>query len=234
IDVDNSNNIYVVGGRGVLSDDYAEEGVITKLDQSGNILWERTYNTNYRNLLVDVTINSSNELIILGSSGTDNQNQFWVIKTDTNGNIIWQNTIGNGYGFPRQIIPTNDGNYVFACYSWGAYDISNGYLYKISDEGSILWEKLADISTIYSITQLADNSLVASGYDDGSLTHITYNKFDSEGNSIWNKEYMEEYTYLYGRYITSDPDGGFRIISNRDKIYFYPGDNPKLMLLKFD
>src|SRR5690606_22094276 len=128
IDVDNSNNIYVVGGRGVLSDDYAEEGVITKLDQSGNILWERTYNTNYRNLLVDVTINSSNELIILGSSGNDNQNQFWVIKTDTNGNIIWQNTIGNGYGFPRQIIPSNDCNYVFAGYSWGAYDISNGYL----------------------------------------------------------------------------------------------------------
>tara|TARA_B100000795_G_C22766198_1_gene425812 strand:- start:74 stop:1540 length:1467 start_codon:yes stop_codon:yes gene_type:complete len=249
--LDLQGNIYLAGGRGSSDPEVPQEAVLTKLNNSGEIIWEKVFKSSFRSFFNDIIINSSDQLIILGSvetSGTTmeeyiqgpssvEQIDFWVLKTNTDGEIIWQNTFGDGgYDFPSKIIFKSNGNYVFAGYSWGAYDISQGRIFEISPEGNEEWNVFTGLTSTFSIAETLDNGFIATGRIDidSYNTNVGLYKFDNYGNEEWNQKYSEYATYLNGSGVIVENDGGFRISGSRNKYYFNDNDKPMIIIYKTD
>ncbi|MGQ0829078.1 MAG: T9SS type A sorting domain-containing protein [Bacteroidota bacterium] len=112
-----SNNGNVIGNHG--GADYW----IVKLDNSGNIQWQKTLGgtQNDYGRCIQQTIDGG--YIIAGNANsndvdvTDNRGlaDYWIVKLDNSGNIQWQKTLGgtqNDYGWFIQ--QTADGGYIVA------------------------------------------------------------------------------------------------------------------------
>ena len=247
---DSHGDIFLAGGRGSSDPEVQQEAVLTKLNSSGEIIWEKAFKSSFRSFFDDIVINSSDQLIILGSSETSGttmeeyiqgpstveQIDFWVLKTDKEGNILWENTFGDGrYDFPSKIIIKGNGNYAFAGYSWGAYDISEGRIFEINSEGSEIWNISNKLSSTFSLAETLDGGFITTGHVDfGSFGALGIFKFDSQGKEEWNKKYQEYSTYLYAWAVLVENDGGYRIAGRYTKNYYYGDEKPELLIYKTD
>ena len=227
---DSNGNIFIVGGRGSSEPEVVQEAVLTKLSNSGEILWENIFIPSLRSFFNDVIINSLNELIILGSTETSGitwdeyingpssieEIDFWVLNITNEGDVLWENTFGDGrFDFPSKIITKSNGNYVFAGYSWGAYDISEGRIFEINLDGTEIWNISNELSSTFSVAETLDGGFITTGHVDfGEYGALGIYKFSSNGIEEWNKKYQRSFTSLYGRSILIEEDGGYRVASN--------------------
>ncbi|MFT4805344.1 MAG: hypothetical protein ACI9YE_002560 [Psychroserpens sp.] len=240
---DSEGNIFIVGGRGSDNSDIKQQAVLTKLNSSGMIQWEKIFEPSRRNFFHDIVITNTNNLIVLGSTETnggtstqDEQIDFWALKLTNEGEVLWQNTFGDGrYDFPRKIIIKNNGNYAFAGHSWGAYDRSEGRIFEINSEGNEIWNVSTELSSTFSIAETLDGGFITTGHvvfgDYGALGIY---KFSSTGAEEWNKKYQESFTYLYGHSVLPEEDGGYRVAGSLSKNYYYGEEKPELLVYKTD
>jgi hypothetical protein len=237
---DSNNNFYLVGLRGSSEPEpgHSKEAVVLKIDFNGNLIWEKIHKISFLYSLDDMVIKSQNEIYVLGSSETNGVTpDFLVVKMNNQGDIIWQNTFGDGrYDFPKQIIIKSNNNIVFAGYSWGAYDISGGRIFEIDSEGNEIWNISTELPFIFSIAETLDGGFITTGhlkFHDSNALGIY--KFSSSGIEEWKKTYLENYTYLSGRSILIEEDGGYRIAGSFSKTnYFNVGEKPELLIYKTD
>lgn len=247
---DTSGEIYLVGGRGNPDSFKKQLGVVTKISQDGEIIWEKVFDDTYRGFFDDVVLDD-NHLIIFGSKevsgvtpeeeymeGSSAENiDFWVLKLDLNGTLVWQKTYddGGGYAFPRRILISRDNNYFLAGFSWGAYDIGSGKILKIDTSGNLIFEISSDLSAINDIYETHDGGLIATGkVDFASSSGLGLSKFDKQGNLEWNQIYQETFTYLSGHGVLQLEDGGYFIVGGSAKNYYYDNDRPQILIYKTD
>ena len=95
---------------------------LVKFDDSGDLLWEKSYGGPAFDAAHSVSIANDGGFIISGNSksfGGDlisnfGENDLWIIKTDTEGNIKWQSTIGGtNLDFGYDAFETADGSLIF-------------------------------------------------------------------------------------------------------------------------
>ena len=94
-----TQDLYVSSGINTIKNPEIFKPKIMKIDASGNIEWQRIYDTNskeYHHFNISNTANG--DLILVGSSGNFYSIGFredaFMSKIDTNGNIIWTNAYG--------------------------------------------------------------------------------------------------------------------------------------------
>ena len=243
---DSKGNIYLVGGRGSADPHIHEEAVLTKLDPSGNVLWEKSYLNSIRNFFDDILITPNDELLILGSMETSDKSfqesiinggeqiDFWVLKATEEGEELWSKTYGDGrYDFPKDIIQLSNGNFAFAGFGWGAYDISKGRIFQIDPDGNEIWNITSDLSRLNSIAETHDNGLIATGRVNPN-EELGIFKYDADGNEVWTKTDYEFAAYMYGYAVLAEDDGGYRIAGNYYKIYYYDDEKPHIRVYKTD
>ena len=98
---------------------------VVKLDEVGNLLWEKTIGGSNAELLKALSNTDDGGYLLAGNSGSPisgdktiaplsaSNNDFWIIKLDGSGNINWQKIIGGtGIEFVSQIEKDNNGNYI--------------------------------------------------------------------------------------------------------------------------
>lgn len=134
---------------------------ICKMNDTGEILWQKNYGGSGFDLLDDIIYTSDGGFILAGTSSSKKEydkkeenkgnNDYWIIKTDSRGNEIWQRTIG-GYGNDKllKIIQTKDGGYLLGGVSnsckgedklsknYGALDY---WVVKLNESGVVEWER---------------------------------------------------------------------------------------------
>lgn len=139
-----SDGGYVASGQKIVGGDFGlYYYYVIKLNNSGEIEWDKFYGggdgTLYIGMLVGESANSIQQtsdggFIIAGESGPNDLNSdswhegysdnryvadYWVIKLDALGEIEWQKCYGgSGRDFAKEIIQTNDGGYIVAGTSW--------------------------------------------------------------------------------------------------------------------
>lgn len=120
--------------------DYSDFWLV-KTDNSGNELWNYTYDGSGSDL--DYSIRQTNDggYIIVGSTaplGSDKNDDVWLVKTDDNGNKLWDKTLGGSHldkGLSVQ--QTNDGGYVITGWTQSCEDCSwRVMLIKLSTDGN--------------------------------------------------------------------------------------------------
>ena len=220
------------------------DGFIMKLDDDGNVEWEKTIDasqgTKVRQITSGYAICST---VWTWSDSTSDHEDFCLIKTDTQGNTLWRKLFGGDksehlYDFDL----TSDGGYIL-----GGHTVSYGVvnwdylLMKIDSDGNEEWHKTFgqprgyDANYIhdeaYGVRQTPDGGYVICG---GSGDEHSYSesghpsgpsdewkvyvvRTDDLGNTLWEGIYPgDSVGNNAGEYIGLTNDGGYIVFVDTD------------------
>ncbi len=205
-----SDSGYILSGE-YTDTDGVEIGVLSKINQDGNILWTREFEevafcawenpAGGYSLIEIIPVNSDN-------------NETIIIKTDENGNEIWRKSYEDTDTCGGTV--TADGSIVLAVED---IDTENSAMLKIDAAGNITWKQVyphtgtADgMGFILSVEQVGDSEYVLAGarskdgwVDDGAWVVRT----DQDGNETgrWSNDFGRTYTSV--EQVRPTLDGGY-------------------------
>ena len=175
---------------------------IFKIDDAGNIIWEKTYGGTWgdeRSYKLNITRDGG--FIMLGEassvdgdvsglhsgSPSSGPTDAWVVKLDSVGNLEWQKCLGGAqYDIGKDIIQTLDGGYLVGCEagSWdGDVTINYGgssdcWLVKLDDGGNLVWEKSfggSGADELNSILEVDTNQFLFLGGTNSNDNDVSFN-----------------------------------------------------------
>jgi len=180
-----------------------------KLDQSGNVVWSRTYGGSIDSAARSGVLTKDGDYLVAGySDSIGNGNyDFYLLKLDINGDIIWNNTYG-GEGSQKaySITKANDGYMVV-----GDIQLPNSatdaWVLKVDQGGNVLWNKSvggkdSDSAAVVALSE--DGNYLVGGftfsYGEGNRDNFLF-KISNKGNVLWsctqgNSGYQEAYQVL--------------------------------------
>ncbi|KJJ39724.1 hypothetical protein MB09_00660 [Aequorivita vladivostokensis] len=210
---------------------------ILKLDNSGNIQWQRTLGGSEDDYLRKIIQTSDNGFLLLGYSSSDisgdktenslGGTDYWILKLDEAGNIMWQNTIGsNENDTVSDVEQAADGSFLIG--GTASSEISGDktvvgdiWILKLDANGNILWQKGYDFfaNSFLSNAKLTNDGgfILAGTGTPGIFSDYIVSKLNINGGSMWEKIYGGDGEDFLTNFILTD-DGGYMAIgqSNSD------------------
>ncbi|MBW8051506.1 MAG: T9SS type A sorting domain-containing protein [Cytophagales bacterium] len=198
--------------------------LLIKTDSVGNFLWQKTYGGSGTEYGLGVGV-ISDGYILSGYTNSFGAGEYdtYIIKVDNIGNLQWSKTFGGPYTDNGAfIISTSDGGYILSTgigiYKNGTKTYKQTRVIKLFNNGTVEWDKTygpvnynQGLDIIY---ELSDGSFLAvgqkpdaNGYPIGFLF-----KINSQGDSIWWKEYellTGNNSQNYLRDVKPTSDGGY-------------------------
>ena len=190
---------------------------LIKTDDYGDTLWTKTFGGLHWDYGYSVQEISDGGYILVGETNSfgDGSSEIYLIKTNTAGDSLWTKT----YTSPKwvsgySVRETNDGAYIIVGGESGYGDI---YLIKVSTDGDMLWTKIyggayGDVG--YCVQQTSDNGYIIAGssssYSSGDYD-IYLLKTDINGDSLWAKTFIHNYSGDAGYSVQQTFSGGYLI-----------------------
>ncbi|MBC7774014.1 MAG: T9SS type A sorting domain-containing protein [Phycisphaerae bacterium] len=215
---------------------------LLKLDQSGQIIWQKTYGGSDEDDAARIIPASDGGYMLFGSTLSKNGdvsanhggNDFWLVKINPAGDILWQKTYGgskNDRG--KSIIPTDDGGYMLiGDADSDDFEVPNNHhgetdlwLIKITANGDIIWSKLYGgnygdegnciIPTLDGGYIIAGTSTSTNGDAAGNhgSTDSWILKIDSIGTKQWKRVQGGTDTEFCRSIVITD-DGGYLVLNS--------------------
>lgn len=179
----------LVGESESLRDDEGFDAYVVKVDEKGNVLWQKGYGWGYDEKANAVTAAKNGYIFVgLTESNRDKREEAYVVKIDKSGKVVWQNTYGGRYDEEAfDIVADDDGYVIVGKTETDTHGREDVYMFKIDEKGKVLWQKNyggrnSDIA--YSIVKTDDGYLVAGeteSYGNGRKD-VYLLKTDKSGN----------------------------------------------------
>ncbi|HET8964396.1 MAG TPA: hypothetical protein VFM99_10875, partial [Chitinophagales bacterium] len=154
---------YLLGGEtgsddGDVSFNHGQDDLwLIKIDEFGDIEWEKTFGGSDGEIARDIEITSDGNYIIVGGTnsydGDVSENKgssdYWIIKLDPLGEIIWEKTYGSSdLEGAYDVQEVSDGGFIIAGYTEGNDgDVTENkgerdyWIIKLNSEGELEWQK---------------------------------------------------------------------------------------------
>lgn len=196
-----------------------EDFWVFKIDNTGNLIWERTYGGSNEDLLKSIQSTAEGGFLLAGStksyngdvhSGNTGSDDFWIVKIDSLGNIDWEKTYGgaNSEVLDSQLA-TKDGGYLLGGYKFfypqGGDAHSDFWVVKINSKGQEMWthryggsrnESLKQIIAakdggylLGGITSSNDGDVVSGNHGFYPTLDFWLVKIDANGNIEWENTF---------------------------------------------
>ena len=202
-----------------------DDGWLVKLDQTGQILWQKTYGGSDEDDFNAPIETSDGNFIVIGKTSSFNANNNhdgWILKLNQNGTIIWQKTFGSpGRDAFSSIIEVNGSGYILS----GSTDPDNdgnrnAWIVRLDAAGNLLWEKaFGSPNSDYSLGKIkstSDGGFIIPGRFNGIGGDAWIIKLNSNGTIDWENKYssfsalsniheLSNGNFIAGGTITSDP-----------------------------
>jgi uncharacterized repeat protein (TIGR01451 family) len=170
-----SDIIPIEGGGSILCG-YRIGGItIAKVNESGNIVWEKTHQS--EGAVGAITAAPDGGYLIVGQVHVGNQANGLALKVDADGEFQWEKLypFTGDYVLLSDVEPALDGG--FAIVGWHGTAIGNEYfLLKIDATGNLIWTKTA-LGGAEKLIPLPDGGFFVAGW------HAS--KYDNNGNEQW-------------------------------------------------
>jgi uncharacterized delta-60 repeat protein len=188
--LDSPDRIYVAGssyepGIGGAGHDY----LLLQYDAAGNLAWARRYGDTGGDMVSDLAVPATGEVVLTGISTTQAGNDVATVKYDQAGNLLWDRR------FPVQGIQTDDGpqlsidgdrNIVISATTSGDY-----LVLKYAPDGILLWSRTHDgadngddVAT--DVVTDSDGSIYVTGTANSSSAFMTV-KYSASGVLQWEQ-----------------------------------------------
>lgn len=192
---------YVIVGRTISFGAKLWDLYVIKIDNKGNVLWEKLYGGNGDDWGKSIQPTKDGGYIIAGRSNSSNDkykyDEIYILKIDSKGKFQWQKFYGGKYlDWANSIKVTPDDNYIVTgvidYYQTQDYKIkSDIFVLKLNSKGNIIWYKKfgkegEDFAN--SIENTKDGGYIIAGYTNSfskfTVDHDIYIiKTDKDGRS---------------------------------------------------
>ena len=128
---------------------------VTRLDEKGNQLWQKTYGNDKYERCTQMLATSDGNFLLIGQRnvGPGNNIDSYVLKIDDKGNLLWEKVFGGN--LPERTYygsETPDGNFLISGstlpYQTAKADI---FLLKITRNGELIWTKTYGAENVHDI-----------------------------------------------------------------------------------
>lgn len=179
---------------------YAEQAKLVKLDKELNIVFEKTFKTDYDSCFYDAKV--INDSIYAVGNYVYSKDQLslnirdgLLVKYDLDGNILWsKNYQILGDTKFKKIIDAQDGiivvgQSIYENMEIGNHDIGGGIIVKYDYDGNIIWKNNfgGNKSGIFNDIVKVEDGYICVGKDAVNYGMIV--KFNLDGERIWVKNY---------------------------------------------
>jgi uncharacterized membrane protein YgcG len=127
--------------------------LVLKLDGSGNILWQKTFDLGGALDVVRVAhATADGGYVVVGITQSLPGGGSWIIRLDSNGNILWQNTFDGPDDDQLMDIRENlDGSFIAVGWTWSFPVVHSGgeytgWIVKINNLGSLVWSNTYEMT----------------------------------------------------------------------------------------
>lgn len=181
---------------------------VVKLNQDGQILWQRTIGGDQPDRLDAICITPDNGYLLGGSSvsgisgdktvASKGGGDFWIVKLNSEGDIEWQKAIG---GSSNELLsalePTPDGGYIMGGYSIseisgdkteGCRGMIDFWVVKIDSNGDIEWDKTLGgegPDWAHSVAPAEDGGYFVAGFSASGISGDKTEALWAENNDYW-------------------------------------------------
>ena len=249
-----SDGGYIVGGF-TRSDqgNSTYNGLILKVDSSGNPQWQKRFLTGLEGLSDESDAGKPNSILqssdggyVVASKAYSLGNSYLlVLKLDQDGNAQWQKSYGGrGYNWGHSIQQTSDGGYIVAgitdSFGAGGGDI---WIVKLGMDGNMQWQKTyggPGFDEANSIQQTSDGGYIVAGrtFSFGGCSGAWVLKLTEDGTAVWQKTYgLKDFgdVSLSANSVQQTSDGGYIIAAEtREPTAFGLAFNFDIWILKLN
>jgi len=176
---------------------------VTKLDSSGNLVWDKAIGTSDQEYSYGVkeAYNGSmspDGYAVLGYKGspTTSTPDFQLVRLNTDGTIRWQRYYDSGdRDLAYAMDVTTDGGFIIAGQSLISPTIYSVWVIKLNNTGTVLWQKtlgtVTNEETVRSIEQISGGGYILAGktLETDSTGDIWVVRLDSTGGIVWQKSF---------------------------------------------
>ncbi len=135
-----------------------------RLDESGNVIWQKTFGGTGNDGLTDIVEAGDGSFVAVGGAASFGNGPFdirtWALALDKMGNVLWQRAYGPGA--LTSVLQTTDGNFL----TGGIIGNDAGFL-KLDKAGRILWQRSYGgprDDDVFSVQQISAGGFVAAGH----------------------------------------------------------------------
>lgn len=197
---------YVVVGQTNSFGNGGYDGLITKLNRKGNVLWSKALGGSGDEALYAIGNTSDGGFIVCGQTKSygNAAGDAWLVKLDASGNVEWSRKYGDGnvngeaaFG----VTQLSDGGYAIAGTHKYSPGVADGFVVRTDSQGNVLWSKSYGNSNSDQCHSVVEdgNYLVVTGfyyaasYYDGYVMKLDKSNgtvqwikgFDAENRSTW-------------------------------------------------
>ncbi|PIN70214.1 hypothetical protein COV93_02340, partial [Candidatus Woesearchaeota archaeon CG11_big_fil_rev_8_21_14_0_20_43_8] len=228
IEIGSNNTIIAAGASGIGAE---REFHVIKLNHSGGLLWNWTYNPSGADEeLMDVAVDRKDNVIVVGYDLFIGTPRYHLAKLDKDGNLLWNLSVEDGgIGESFNGVDTDRGNNIIVV---GFAGLGHSMIFKYNPSGVQLWNKTFSPSggandILWDVRVDSHDNIIAVGADSSPPSdqfHIV--KYDPYGNHRWNytvdasltgdylrSVYIDNYdNVLASGYDNGGGDGKFHVI----------------------
>ena len=176
-----NKEIITIGYQDSLTVEDGYDGVLTKHDSEGNLLWCVKMETSRESLFFQSGILLDNgDIIVVGDDSDSTDIYALIIKYDKDGNLIWKKTMNNTFFYSATIC--SDGNIAVVGGDGSAV------IAKYDINGNLLWNKsfkYFDKDILSCIKETKSGDLIAVGESISRIDSGLIIKCDKDGNELW-------------------------------------------------
>lgn len=198
---------------------------LVKINQNGDTLWTNTYNDGLHLIGNSVKQTSDGGFIMCGTgylNFSSGSRDIFLIKTDSLGNQQWKKPYGSiKPEFGKTVQQTTDGGYIVCGYSENINYNDDIFLLKTNSLGDTVWSNSFECKIVNERSEAIQTSdggyaiigtkrYSSTNTTDTDSTKIWLIKTNSQGDSIWSKEYGGN-GFSKGFSFQQTTDGGYII-----------------------
>ena len=213
---------YILAGKKNSNQPFKPDIWIIKIDQIGNLIWQKTYSTSGDDVAYSVDKTNDGGFIIAAEWSAVGL----LMKINSLGDSLWSKSLEAGL---RSVTRSDYGGYILTGAIWNGAEEVNVLLLKTDSLGNTEWERTYDYQNDYdigySVQQTIDGGYIVCGSGQWDVNYGWIIRTDSVGDTLWTKS-IESYSKINN--FTTLYTVCYSVIQASNGDYIVAGNQPQL------
>ena len=215
---------YILAGKKNSNQPFKPDIWIIKIDQIGNLIWQKTYSSSGDDVAYSVDKTNDGGFIIAAEWSAVGL----LMKINSLGDSLWSKSLEAGL---RSVTRSDYGGYILTGAIWNGAEEVNVLLLKTDSLGNTEWEKTYDYQNDYdigySVQQTIDGGYIVCGSAivDGGASFGWIIRTNDLGDTLWTQEV---HSYVKSSVLSSINTTLYSVIQSSNGDYVVVGNQPIL------